>query len=123
MLERFLESKVYFDHPQKYLILAKVYCLVMFSLKIILKCVQKTNISQKYVKSVILDGHGKKAMNFASQVALDVYNNNSISYLLEDKHKEKDYNVSVTKKGLAHDLYDYIESKPDLFNIENEEPK
>ena len=123
MLERFLENKVYFDHPQKYLILAKVYCLVMFSLKIILKCVQKTNISQKYVKSVILDGHGKKAMNFASQVALDVYNNNSISYLLEDKHKEKDYNVSVTKKGLAHDLYDYIESKPDLFNIENEEPK
>ena len=123
MLERFLENKIYFDHPEKSLTLAKVYCLAMFALKIVLKCVQKTNISQQYVKSVIIEGHGKSAMKLASQVAVDVYNNNSISYLLEENLKDENHNVSITRKCFAKELHDYIMKKEDMFNKEIEEPR
>ena len=54
VLERFLENQEYFDyHPLKYLIMAQVHCLVMFAIKIILRAVQKTSITFKYVKTVI----------------------------------------------------------------------
>ena len=123
MLERFLENKIYFDYPHKTLTLAKMYCLVMFALKIILKCVQKTNISKEYVKSVIINEHGKDAMKLASQVAVDIYNEQSITYLLDEDHKKGNVNEIVTKIGFAHDLYNYIEKKEDLFKKEGEEPR
>ena len=53
-LERFLENQEYFYYyPSKYLIMAQVHCLVMFAIKIILRAVQKTSITFKYVKTVI----------------------------------------------------------------------
>ena len=53
MLERFFENQIYFDHPSKYILLAQVQCLVMFSLKIILRAIQMTNITYIYVNNVI----------------------------------------------------------------------
>ena len=55
MIKSFLENVVYFNHPSKYLLLAQVHGLVMFSLKIILKNVQRTDLRYFYVKSVIVE--------------------------------------------------------------------
>ena len=122
MLQRFLQNKVYFDHPQKWLLLAMVHCLVMFALKIILKCVQKTNISRGYIQSVIIEGNGKKAMKLASKVAVDAVNNEPLDYLLAEDIEESYCNVSLTRKGFARELHDYVEDNLDNFKI-TEQPR
>ena len=47
MVERFLESAMYLDIPSNFLNLAKSHLLTMFALKIILKNVQKLEITLK----------------------------------------------------------------------------
>ena len=54
MILRFLENSVFLDIPDKFLLLAKCQCLVMFSLKIILKNVQRMDITPTYVNSVVV---------------------------------------------------------------------
>ena len=56
MAERFLENREFFDIPGNFLVLAILYCLTMFSMKIILKCCQKTTVSSEYVQNVITTG-------------------------------------------------------------------
>ena len=49
MVERFLENAMYLDIPSKFLILAKSHLLTMFALKIILKNVEKLEITCEYI--------------------------------------------------------------------------
>ena len=73
MLERFLENAVYLDIQSKFLLLAQTQCLVMFTLKLILKNVQSLSVTSKYVQNVVASTVGIDAMLLASQVAVDLY--------------------------------------------------
>ena len=96
----------------------------MFALKIILRCVQKTNISRDYIQSVIIEGNGKKATKLASKVAVDAVNNEPLDYMLaKDKEESESYcNVSLTRKGFARELHDYVEDNLENFKI-TEQPR
>ena len=54
----------------------------MFALKIILKNVQRMDITPEYINNVLVKetGKGKEAMMLASQVAVDVYLEKDLSY-------------------------------------------
>ena len=52
----------------------------MFALKVILKNVQRMDVTHSYVNSVVLDGIGKSAMMLALK-ASDFYSKDSIDYL------------------------------------------
>ena len=71
MVHRFLQNQVYFDIEGDKIILAVVFCLVMFSFKIFLKKVQETECTSQYVESVFTKENcgGKQAMEFCSKVA------------------------------------------------------
>ena len=73
MVERFLENAMYLDIPTKYLLVAKCHCLAMFALKIVLKNVQKVDVSCDYIDNVIVKEKGKQAMLLATRVAQDMY--------------------------------------------------
>ncbi|CAL4224072.1 unnamed protein product, partial [Meganyctiphanes norvegica] len=110
MLERFLENAVYFAIPTKHLLLAHVHGLVMFSLKNILKNVQRTDLEYNYVKSVIEENVGLNAMKLSSRVAKDVHNKVSIQYLKSDKSLTEQTNIcSQSEKTFCEVLYDYLE--------------
>ena len=76
----FLENSVFLDIPVKFLLLAKCQCLVMYSLTIILRNVQRMDITSKYVDAVIIKEEEKAAMELASQVALDLFVGKDLSY-------------------------------------------
>lgn len=70
MVERFLENREFFDMQGQFVVLAILYCLPMFCLKIFLKCCQKTTVTSEYVQNTITTGgSGKKTMLFCLQVA------------------------------------------------------
>ena len=71
MVIRFLENREYFDSQGNIVILAIIYCIVMFCLKIILRQVQKTSVTTKYVSNVVtsVGGAGEKSMEFCLHVA------------------------------------------------------
>ena len=64
--------------------MAKCHCLVMFALKIILKNVQRIDITPAYINSVLVqeDRKGKEAMKLANKVAVDIYLKKDVSYLV-----------------------------------------
>ena len=64
MVHRFLQNREYFDVKGDTLLLAIMYCCIMFALKILLKQCQKTDVSANYVTNSIcnLEGAGKKTM-------------------------------------------------------------
>jgi len=73
MLDRFLDNKVYFEVPVDIEITASVYMIVMFGLKVILKMVQKTDISPEYVNAVFMDEtkcYGEKLMLACLDIAV-----------------------------------------------------
>ena len=72
MIERFFENSIYLDIPIKFILLGKVQCLVMFSLKYLLKNVQRMDITQS---------SGNVTMQPACKVAFDLYTESSIDYL------------------------------------------
>ena len=57
----------------------------MFALKIILKYVQKTNVTDNYVSSKVVGDVGKNAMKLALKVAVDINNDMNLDYLLVDE--------------------------------------
>lgn len=119
MIERFLENSVFLDIPVKFLMLAKCQCLVMFSFKIILRNVQRMDITPEYVNKVIVQEYGKEAMKLASQVAMDLYRNNEIDYL-ESKPIIDKTNICLmrddTKKTFCDELIKYTSEKKELFS-------
>ena len=81
---RFLDCKVYWDVPWYIETLAQLYCPVLFAVKVMLKKVQKTDVSSDYIKRVLKgsSSNGKKAMTLALRVAKEVAERKSIAYLL-----------------------------------------
>ena len=49
---RFLECKLYWDVPWKLEALAQIYCPVLFALRVMLRKVQKTDVSAHYINRV-----------------------------------------------------------------------
>ena len=129
MVESFLDNSVHFDIPLKFQLIAQCHLLVMFALKIILKYVQKTNISYNYVSSVVVGDMGKNAMKLALKVAVDIYNNINIDYLLEDESLSQS-DICMLKseadqpklpKSFSKELYEYSQIKMDKLK-KTEEP-
>ena len=81
MLERFIENSLFLGIPIKFLLLAKFHCLTMFALKIILKNVQRIDVTPEYVQKFIFGEVGRDSMELACRVAIDVYSKKDISYL------------------------------------------
>ena len=118
MLERFLQNAKFFDIPSKYMLLAQIYCLAMFSLKIILKHVQKTDLDHSYVEAVIIGNNGKNAMKLASKIGLKLLNNENTNIcLLSDKEKAKTRGDD-DKKSFCEELKDYITNNKELFELQ-----
>ena len=96
MVYCFLENKVFSYHPEKNVILAIVHCLAIFALKLILKTVQKTNVSKDYVKFMVREGNGKEAMLLASKVAGKVFNGEPVDFLFQVDHEnESDAGIGI----------------------------
>ena len=79
MIDRFLDNSIYFEIPLMMLITAKMYCLPMFGLKVLLKLAQKVDISYVFLKAYIFNlqeiNYGKEFMiiclNIAAELALE----------------------------------------------------
>ena len=79
MIDRFLDNSTYFQIPLMMLITAKMYCLPMFGLKVLLKLAQKVDISYVFLKAYIFNleeiNYGKVFMticlNIATELALE----------------------------------------------------
>ena len=71
MVHRFLNNREFFDTQGNILVLAILYCVVMFAVKVMLKNCQKTTVTSSYIKNVITstDGAGKQTTQFYLQVA------------------------------------------------------
>ena len=115
MVDRFLQNSIYFDIPAKYMLLAQIYCLSMFALKIILKTLQKTDLKHSYVEKVIVGSNGKNAMTFASVIGTKLLNNENIDpFLTNDIEKERTNIIQNTdedkdeKWTFCDELKDYM---------------
>ena len=120
MIERFLQNSSYLDIPIKYMLLAKCQCLVMFALKIILKNVQRVEITPAYIDSVLVKENrkGKEAMKLANKVAVDIYLKQDVSYLEDESLIEKTnvyFRSDLTKKTFCSELLNYTKDNKDLF--------
>ena len=101
----------------KFLYLAQVQCLVMFTLKIILKNVQKLNVCHHYVQNVFQSGAGQEAMLLASKVSLDLHYGHNVNYLVNDKSLSENSNVCTgNSPPFSHVLFNYVCEKSDLFS-------
>ena len=61
-LFRFLQNSKFFDHPGDTLSLARVMILVSCVIKIILKCVQATDVSSSFIETIFYEAKGKEVM-------------------------------------------------------------
>ena len=116
MIERFLENSVFLGIPIKFLMLAKCQCLVMFCLKIILKNVQRMDITSDYVNKVIVNQLGKEAMKLSNQVAVDLLLNKSTEYIDRKPISEQTDIYFLSKHTFCHELRQYITDK-EFFSI------
>ena len=120
MIERFFENSIYLDIPIKFILLGKVQCLVMFSLKYLLKNVQRMDITQSYVEAVITKQSGNVTMQLACKVAFDLYTESSIDYL-NSQNAEAD--ICFDKDiDFNQVLKEYVTEKKHLF-FKSEEPQ
>lgn len=121
MIESFLTNRYYVDIPNQYLVLAQTQCLVMLTLKMILKHCQMCEIPHSYIQRVIVGKVGKQAMKLASQVAVDMVNKKSIEYL--QVHDEStNVIMSQDKKCFSQQLKKYVEAKREFWAT-TEEPR
>ena len=122
---RFLECKTYWDVPWNYEVLAQVHCHVLFALRIMLRKVQKTDVSATYVNRVFkphegLDPDGKQAMKLALNVAKDVANGRSVLYLMDNDNQHTD--ILNTDDGqedvtFASELYKFVNKNKSFLSV------
>ena len=79
---RFLQVKHYWDNPWELELLAQLYCLVLYALKIFMKKVQKSKLASEYVERVFLKKEGKKAMDVALEAGVKFAKGENIDFLL-----------------------------------------
>ena len=85
-VKRFIEVSHYFDVPWEWEVMCRLFLLILFAEKIILKTCQKTDDQREYVHRVFLgtnlpEPEGKKAMMLGFRVAKDVIRGQTIGYL------------------------------------------
>ena len=134
MIDRFLDNSIYFEIPLMMLITAKMYCLPMFGLKVLLKLAQKLDISYVFLKAYIFNlqeiNYGKEFMiiclNIAAELALEGTFDEPSKYLTkyeQDKHMiyllgEVEKYVRTNRRSSSKDLATSIltaKSAIDLF--------
>ena len=116
MLERFLQNAKYFDIPSRFIILAQLYGLVMYALKIVLKNVQRTNLEHTYVQAVIVGDVGLKAMVLGSSVAVALQNDDSTDTLLTNPDIIEETNICIhSEKTFCLELQEYLQKNGELF--------
>ena len=113
-IKRFIEVQHYFDVPFQWDVMSKIYCLIMFTEKIILKTAQKSDDQREYVNRVILglnlvEPEGKTAMKLALRVGKDVIRGQPIAYLDNGQHVDI---ISTTAQNnvFVHELKTLIEN-------------
>ena len=120
---RFLECKIYWDVPWSYEVLAQLYCHVLFALRIMLRKVQKTDISASYVKRVFrphdgLSPDGKTAMKLALSAALDVAHGRSILYLMNaNRNPNSDILDSNDGRTFSSELFEFIRENHSFLSV------
>ena len=118
MLERFLKNSIYLDEQSKFILLAQTQCLVMFTLKLILKNFQTLNVTSDYVQKVVASSVGEDAMLLASQVAVDLHCGHDIGYLSKDnkdKALSENTNICMGKTKFCEHLQTYVTEKSHFF--------
>ena len=83
-VKRFIEVSHYFDVPWHWEVMCRLFLLILFAEKVILKTCQKTNDQREYVGRVFManpEPEGKKAMVLGLRVAKDVIRGQPITYL------------------------------------------
>ena len=117
MVERFLENSIDLDIPTKYLLVAKCHCLAMFALKIVLKNVQKVDVSCDYIDNVIVKERGMQAMLLATRVAQDMFTGIKPDFLCTDEQVMENTNIRHEKSPVfSKELFQYLENKKELFS-------
>ena len=109
MVDRFLLNAKFFQIPHDILSAAKIYCIVLFCLKIILKIVQKVDTSYNFLEKFIFNmkeyNYGKKFMEIGLETGKEAYHGkpfNSIEIAL------KDYSHDKHMSALLQDLKKYV---------------
>ena len=85
-LKKFIEVQHNFDVPLCWDVMSKLYCLIIFTERIILRTTQKYDDQRDYVNRVTLgtnfpEPEGKVAMKLALRVGKDVIRRQPITYL------------------------------------------
>ena len=92
LVDRFLQNSSYYEVPIQYLVTAKVYCVVIFTFKIILKIVQKVDVSYEFLCDFFYQSkgnkYGEKIMFIALNVAEEFVLNGTTLQLTEKKKRE-----------------------------------
>ena len=75
MVKKFLENREYFDMPGNIFILAIIYCIALFSVRIMLQQSQKTTVTREYVSNVVskVGGAGGKTWNFVFRLLKQIF--------------------------------------------------
>ena len=100
-VKRFIEISHYFDVPWHWEVMCRLYLLILFAEKIILKTCQKTDDQREYVARVFMGNpvpEGKRAMVLGLRVAKDVIRGQPIGYL----DTENLVNVLSTQPNVNH---------------------
>ena len=85
-------------------------------LRVILKNVQKIDITSDYVNKVIVNELGKEAMKLANKVAVDVFLKNTTEYLDSKPIIEQTDICFMSKNTFCDELRQYITDKKELFS-------
>ena len=119
MLDRFLSNAKYFEIPHDILTTAKMYCIVMFCLKLILKIVQKVDTSydfmEKFVLNKVDNNYGKKFMKVGLLAAEEAFNSQEFNSL---EIAIKRYSDDRHMTSLLLHLKNYLKDNRDKFSKE-----
>lgn len=121
MVDRFLLNAKFFQIPHDILSAAKIYCIVLFCLKIILKIVQKVDTSYNFLEKFIFNmneyNYGMKFMKIGLETAQEAYHGkpfNSIELALIEFSQDKHMTF------LLKDLKKYVTNNTEKFLKESE---
>ena len=104
------------------LITAKMYCLPMFGLKILLKLAQKVDISYDFLKAYIFNiqeiNYGKEFMTICLTIANELALNGTYDKLTENLTK---YEQDKYMQYLLNEVKKYVIASPEKFKVQGSE--
>ena len=122
LVDRFLQNSSYYEVPIQYLVTAKVYCVVIFTFKIILKIVQKVDVSYEFLCDFFYQSkgnkYGEKIMFIALNVAEEFVLNGTTLQLTE---KKKEYEMNQHMSYILNQVEQYIAENTYKFKLDRSE--